>query len=684
MPNEIALAVEHSRWRVLKDEMHKNPELSEAFRGSDFQEVLQNGQLQNKIEQLAERSEQNKEKQSLALLRVKKALAQWQLSGGNDDLSQVCQALRETANYTEDDHLQETLLLFAEHLTDKVLSNLREEFEIKLHEQLRDLEKGGSDRKVSISMGLGAGLSALGLEAGSLTFGLEYTYAVKGGDDTKVREFHITNASTKLTGGNDHLASLSGTFGTHHAKGRVFRNLDDFIRFHSNDLIPVILGQLHRLPGNIKGIAHSREQRFLRHSVLANAEFLSQRLQEQGIMLPSEKVHVEIDRKPNYARFWEDGQWVKVSVSALEGVFEGSAKALNTVTRFRTRTELLKTLKSNPDKFCARKESFISYWLPLETGEYEKAVCDLWNSEYQADSHTQVSQISEISESQREEIEDRLFGGEEYKKDSNGLVQKRMKGKAVIAWIKEKQTLLQGNTLDDLEKRTIREKMKRAIIDQYNERDLYYFTLNALDGRIGLKTDRHRLAASEASFRKTYNVKNRGEYIEAHTFTYFRLWMTYMMTFSDGENPLVDDALFALPLEQLIEPTLTRPQVHLSDEKDVRAHLMVPSKARMTRQGVEVEVSAKIPGTSIKGAIHCGYSKVGKSTNPDNDGEYLNFSFILGAGSHLGRAIHLVGERLKQKGPDGKKTSDFRPELLSMYSIWKILILPLSPMSDWK
>ncbi len=588
----------------------------------------------------------------------------WKRTGSMIELSQLCISLRELAELNDDPHLSETLELFADHLSDQVLIHARTLFEADLRKQLEDLEKGGAERNITISVNLGASLAAYGVKGISLDCGMELTFRVAGGDDTRVREFKVINNTCKVSLGDEKILAGSVELGLKKSTGKVFRNLDDFVSFHTNDIAPLLLTRVENALDNATGILQIRKQRKLKRKVVADADLLTKRLQENSILLPSQKIKVEAEHKANYAEFKRAEHSMKGEVSVLEGMLNASLKVTNTVTKFTTRTDLLAALKNNPKKFYTSKKSRISLWVPADGKEAEWAIRKKWCEKNGMKGFEQKVMMSNISQQQRKDLLAEASDGAHYKQDSAGRFQKRVTGEEGIGWIKDQQRQLQKKGASTATRIEIREKCKQAILDQYAERDLYYYTLNAMDGHIGVEAhQKKRLAAVEKSFREVVNARSRGEFIEIHTITYFRLWMTYMMTFNEGENPAVDDALFFQPLEQFIEPTLTNPQVHLSDEHDIREYLRIPAKATSISKSIDGDVEIKIPHTSIKGAAHVTYVDTEKNTNPDNDGEYVNFSFTLGAGGHLGKAIHLVGETLKQKSIDGSQTLNPRLEL---------------------
>ncbi|MRI33171.1 hypothetical protein EOPP23_09265 [Endozoicomonas sp. OPT23] len=631
---------------------------------NDFSSASKLKVLVESVQQDAVKTAEHNARMSEVLFLMKERAETWKRTSSMVALSQLCSSLRDLAELNDDPHLSETLELLADHLSDQVLSHTRAEFEAELRRQLRDLEKGGAARSIMVSVNLGASLAAYGIKGVSLDLGMDFTFKVTGNDDTRVREFKVINSTCKVTGGDEKIITGSAELGIKVSKGKVFRNLDDFVSFHANDIAPLLLTRVEKLAGNAKGVVQVRRQQALKQKVVADADLLTKRLQENGILLTSQRVKVEAEKKPNYAEFRRAEGSLKGEVTALEGMLDASLKATNTVTKFTTRTDLLDALKNNPDKFYTSKRSRISLWVPASKEECEWAIRKKWCEKNGMEGFESKVMLSNLTQQEKEDLLAEASDGAQHKQDSAGRFQKRVSGDEGIGWIKAQQRQLHEKNVSKSARLEIREKCKQAILDQYAERDLYYHTLNAMDGHIGVEHHRKaRLATVEKSFREVVNAKSRGEFIEIHTFTYFRLWMTYMMTFTKDENPAVDDALFFQPLEQFIEPTLTNPQVHLSDENDVRKHLRLPAEATSSAKSIDGEIAIKVPHTSIKGAANFTYIRTEKNTNPDNDGEYMNLSFTVGAGGHLGKAIHLVGEALKQKNLDGSQTPNPRLEL---------------------
>ena len=647
------------RTRIMGD-----PALYEQWGLDDFASTRGMLKLLKDLSDKAAATGKKNDQMCIVLDAIKERTDQWASSQSNDDLAKVCQSVWQLSRLSENVHISETLELIAEHLSDQVMTHIREEFEASLRHQLRELEKGGSHRTITVSVGLGAGLAAYGIEGVSLDFGLEFSFKVAGADDTRIREFKVVNSSFRLTGGDEKLLSASATLGLKKSSGRVFRNLDDFVRFHANDLAPLLLSRVENVVHNAKGMRQARKQQTLKHKVVADGDLLTKRLQEHGLLLPSQRIKVDTVQKPNYADFKRREHSIKGAVSALGGVLEASLTATNTVTDFTTKTDLLATLKNNPAQFYAKKPEFISFWIPVSNEDIQMRMRKLWCREHGQKGQENSVKLSDLPPEELSILRAKVIDGKQFKYDSAGRKQKRISGTTGIDWIKAQQKTLQATDVPKATRLDIREKCKQAILDQYSERDLYYYTLNAMDGHTGVPSEqRKRLTEAEKSFRKTFNARGRGEFIEAHTFTYFRLWMTYMMTFTDHETPAIDDALFYYPLEQFIEPTLTKPQVNLSDDKDIRGHLRIPAVATSSAKSLDGDFAVKVPGTHIKGSVHGSYTRTEKNTNPDNDGEYMNLSFTLGAGGHLGKAVHAIGEHIKQKNLSGSRSPDIRFDL---------------------
>lgn len=628
------------------------PKIAEQFEFTDFSSPEQMQRMLAFITEQLSASASEQEYVASALKKMRTLQAAWEQSGDKKELAALCQQIRELAKATSDTRLSETFILLADHLAERVMSQVRAEFEASVREQLKELEKPGSARVLTVSAGLGVGFAAYGIEGASLDFGIKYSFAVGAGNDTKIREVHIVDCSTTAGIGDEKIATGSITLDMKNAKGKVFRNLDDFVSYHANDLVPMLLGKFRHTARNVQGAIRSKKQQNQKLKTVANAELLTSRLQEYGILLPSQKVQTTLPHKPGYSEFRQMAGAVSGGISALAGMFDASLTMTNTVTRFKKHIDLLPTLKDHPDQFMTPKESFITFWVPVTEPEMEQAICALWDDR-QSNGMIRTTSIADIPEDQHDELREQVFADRDYKKDRAGRPQKRISAKKAINWIKSCQEECRCDTTPKERKLQIREECKQAILDQYSERDLYFFTLNARDGYIGVEPGRKQhLRQAEKSFRATCDAKKPAEFLEAHTCTYYGLWKTYMMTFGNNESPATDDASFFKPLEQFIEPTLTRPQVHIGSEKEIQKHLQIPAKAKSTEKSVEFEVSVNVPKSPISGSINASYANAKDSTNPDNDGESLSLSFTVGAGGHLGKAIVTAGNMISQKKAD--------------------------------
>ena len=99
----------------------------------------------------------------------------------------------------------------------------------------------------------------------------------------------------------------------------------------------------------------------------------------------------------------------------------------------------------------------------------------------------------------------------------------------------------------------IRERIKKSLIDQFFELDMYCYNVNAMEGRIGEDTAQKHFHQTKHSMQETYKANDRGEYIAAHTYTFHYLIRMYEKTFLPGESPVVDDTIFAQVLQSYLE-----------------------------------------------------------------------------------------------------------------------------------
>ena len=165
----------------------------------------------------------------------------------------------------------------SEHLDYQVLEHAKEHFIQELRQQLKYLEDSGSERTITVSVGLGAAAAIPFAKGVSIDGTLNYTFRIVKNDDGRTREFHVINPSLSAKLGDDKAVSVTASGGAEVAKGKVFQSTEELIRFHSNDFVPVLMSSFQKIAKNTKGAIDSRRADKLHDKVIANRQLLAQR-----------------------------------------------------------------------------------------------------------------------------------------------------------------------------------------------------------------------------------------------------------------------------------------------------------------------------------------------------------------------------------------------------------------------
>ncbi|WP_281646614.1 hypothetical protein [Parendozoicomonas sp. Alg238-R29] len=623
-----------------------------------------------------------------------------------DDLSdtllvELRKILEEAAKLTNSRLNSQTLNLLRDQIDSQILNRTKARFEKEFYRQLRFLEKGGSEKTFTVSIDVGGAASIAGISGISVGAKLEYTFKVTGNDDTKIIECHIVKPSLSVTGGDDKVISAAIEAGTAHSSGRIFQNLEDFVQFRSNDLVPMLMGTLSHVAANTKGSIDSRRARNLQQKVTADGQLLSQRLAELGVIHPGDQIRVSQDRRVNYANFKQHAFSTSLKVKALAGVIKSEVAIQNKATHFKTKTNLLYMLRNNPDKAAPPKKhrKYISFMVPASPIE-ELRYYDLkLRSGISSESVNPIQPAGDAdTSSDTQEPEDRavnpltdqeqiLFSNF---KEEDGVISLRKSSQDAATWMDE-----QAETLKDLREKelelnqnpdseisfreqtackeqrlAIREVLKKAMVDQFIERDMYYFTVNAMEGRVGEESSQTPFHTAKHSLQKVYGAKDRGEFIAAHIYSFFHLHQLYKDTFLPGETPEGDDPVFNKVLQDNIEPSLDTPQLSLKDNKHVRQSLTAASVAKSTEKTASMKLSLVIPKTNVGISADIKHSIIGKHVNPDNDGNYFTFGLNINSGSTTtALAMKTLQAAIeKTKGRNSSEDSDIPEFALSALS----------------
>ncbi len=584
---------------------------------------------------------------------------------GQEQLIALSQILKQSATKSASIVEKQALALLKDHVDYQLLEATKKSFEQELMKQLRFLEKGGTEKSFTVSVDIGGAVAAASVSGLSLKGTLEYQFKVTGNDDVRIREHQVFKPSLTLTGGDEKVVSVSADLGASHTNGRVFRNLDEFVRFHSNDLMPLLMGSLSKAPTNIRGAIDTSRANNLHQQITADRRLLSDRLTQLGVILPGDQIHVEQTPIINYADFDKHSIRTGVTLSALAGVAEGSLHAEASKMRFKTRTNLLPMLRNNPDKAAPPHKSYISYWSPATIREKE-----LYKKCLEGIATDTTGTTAEILNEFKEE---------------DGLISRRLHGRDAIERLHELeqnlehlQLAVQQPNLPPQEKQRlkkelliIRDTLKKAIVDQYLERDMYCYTVNAMEGHVGEQAPQKPFHDAKHSMQEIYKASSRGEYFAAHIYSFYNLHRLYEQTFIPPETAVLQDGVFQQVLEHHIEPSLETPQIHLHAQKHVRSHLTAKSVAVSTENTLESDISLSIPGTNLSASADIKVSDIGQHVNPDNDGVYITVGLNLGAGAEVAVAVKamelaLGKVRLKDTNIPEISFAELAPEILGL------------------
>ncbi|MCL6269480.1 hypothetical protein M3P05_05940 [Sansalvadorimonas sp. 2012CJ34-2] len=597
-------------------------------------------------------------------------------------LAEVSKAIGKAQSHCGADPQVQTLGLLRDHLDYQILEHTKEKFIQEMRQQLKYLEESGSSRVITITTGIGAAAAVAGVKG--IAAGAKFTYEFKvvKGDDGRTREFHIGTPSISAKIGDGKVVSVTASGAYSGAKGRVFRSTEEFIRFHSNDFVPVLMSSMQKIPGNTKGSIDSRRAERLHSHITADRQLLSQRLAELGVIHPGDQVRVKQSKPVNYADFTQHSISGTLTVSALAGVLEGNIKLQNRCTNFRTRTNLRQMLQHNPDKAFPPHIEYLSFWAKADVADvaYYRHLQERLTSSPGDNPYLDTPQFAA-----------KVIG---QFKEEDCVVSKRQSGDECIQWLNMKARDLSSHIFGETsassspsqQKRArkkrleIREQVKSSMMDQFMERDMYYFTVNAMEGHIGEKSPQKYFHQAKHSMQAPYKAHDRGEFIAAHTYTFHFLKKLYESTFLPGETPVSDDAIFFQVLQNYLEPSLDNPQLHLSNVKHVRKSLTASSVAKSTEKSVSgdltLSVPVQIPGShtpqaslSLKGDF--SFIIIGQNVNPDNDGLYFNVGVTLNAGASptlivkaLGTALEkLKGQRIEDTTIPEISLAELAPDL---------------------
>ena len=246
-----------------------------------------------------------------------------------ESIATLSQVLEKAKSHCTHDAEEQTLALLKDHLDYQILKQTKETFVQELRRQLEYMEDSGSERKINISVGLGASAGIPFIKGLSLGLKINYSFKVAKRDDGRTREFHTVNRSVSAKVGDDKVVSVAASGDDEISKGRVFRSTEELLRFHSNDFVPMLVSSLQKLPGNAKGAIDSRRAEKLHSKVTADRQLLSQQLAKIGVIHPGDNIRVTQERPVNYADFSQNSSGATLAVNALAGVVKGNVTLRN-------------------------------------------------------------------------------------------------------------------------------------------------------------------------------------------------------------------------------------------------------------------------------------------------------------------------------------------------------------------
>ncbi|WP_087112809.1 hypothetical protein [Parendozoicomonas haliclonae] len=602
--------------------------------------------------------------QSISALETLEEESHHLAESDTDKLTRLSSVLKNSVKQAPTILERQALARLKDHVDFQVLEQTRIAFEEDLYQQLAFLERGGSEQRFTVSVNLGGALAVANVAGVSLGGNLEFTFAVTGNDDVRVREFRAVKPSLTITGGDKKLAAVTVEAGYAGAKGRVFRNLDEFVRFHSNDLIPTLLGSMSKLPGNIKGSLDVNRAQKLHRDITADRHLLSERLTQLGVLVPGDKIRVAQKEAVNFADFTKHSVDIRGTVDILAGLAEGSIAHKRSKTRFQTRTNLLPMLRNNPNHTTPPKVDYLSFWSPATITEKEEYKALRRNIEdLDTDAIDRLNQFKE----ENGIVSVRLHADEAEQRLAQ--LEKRLE---VLAALYSTPGVSEQDALSYQQERLeIRDSLKKAMVDQYLERDMYYFTVNAMEGHIGEEAPQEHFHKAKHSMQEIYRASNRGDYIAAHIYTFYNLHTLYEKTFLLPESPTIQDSSFQQVLEHHIEPSLNRPQIHLDNTKHVRRSLTAESVASSTETNFESQLALSIPHTNLSVSADIKVTNIGKNVNPDNDGIYFNVGLNLNGGCTTAVAVKaletaLSKMRLQDSSIPEIALTGFAPEVMGL------------------
>ena len=495
---------------------------------------------------------------------------------------------------------REVARLLQTQVKSQALQEIKNEFKEQLHSKLQHLNRAGTEREVAVAVELGLAASAFGMDAFGAAVKLEYKFNAKSLDSTEIIDDHAFSASLNLSAGNNATirgdAAITGTT----KSGKMFKNLDDYINHHANDLMPLLLEKkltnLKNLRQSAKGIRNTKKADQTGQLAKADLNRLQTMLQANGTLPANQKLTLPEEPEKKYLDTNTRSAKGSLTGSALKGMLSGEFHVSNTRTEYFQKHGWLETLKEEPEHLNhepARYFSVQNYDQWLQGGKGEQ-----W-----------LDQMGKNIEGTKEQYNQATPSGSAADRES---------ATSLIA--------------------SQRDQLRESMASLYAEYDHYCATVNRLEdsGDKSLKADirdlKHRME-------KARGTNGRGEYLRAVTDTHAAMANLYAKTFRDGPPAESQDLEFDA-LQKKFEQDYTHPRIHLDEKKDIRKQLSSFSKA----EGKDLEAGGSFRVSVGPTEVQAGFrvNEVSHHFNPDTEGRYLNVNFSAGVGTNPQQALTAV------------------------------------------
>ena len=179
-------------------------------------------------------------------------------------------------------------------ILDAAIYNAIKEDTIKtVVQQLKDFEKGGTSTSTSLSIGAGWGVGP----AVKLGVDLSVSKSVTGNDDRRIREGNAVGLSVGA-GGDVGIFKISGKLGAKVVAGKTFKNVEDFVRFHEEDLMLALFRGMPGISSNLKDRSVARDANQKSLAAQERVDRFNQVAHKFSVLDPNDKVFVPKRIKP--------------------------------------------------------------------------------------------------------------------------------------------------------------------------------------------------------------------------------------------------------------------------------------------------------------------------------------------------------------------------------------------------